>query len=150
MNKYDNLSDDVIQHIKDVYNQKGFVVDVKMVFLHNEKQKKLIKISKPNDMYQFLLDTDLIVSVNEDIWTRFYNNDTEKDYTSINILIHQELDQYYIEPDSGRIKTTKPDLTTFSKLVERYGIEQVARANEVELLAVEQKADLDSEFIAQK
>ena len=148
--KFDSLSEDVIDHIKEIYNSTGFVVDLKLIYVHSEKQKNLIKIIKPTEMYQFLLDCDLVVSVNEDLWVRFYNNDTEKDYKSINILIHQELDQYSINPDSGKILVTRPDLTTFSKLVERYGIEEVARANEIDLLASQQKADIDSEFITEK
>jgi hypothetical protein len=43
--------------------------------------------------------------------------------------------------DSGKIKLVKPDLTTFSSLINKYGIEKIARANKVEELYQQQKKD---------
>ena len=43
--------------------------------------------------------------------------------------------------ETGRIKLVKTDLNTFSSLVNKYGVEKVARANKVEELYKEQMAD---------
>ena len=45
--------------------------------------------------------------------------------------------------DSGKIKLVKPDLTTFSSLVIKYGIEKVSKANSLENLESDQKDDMD-------
>jgi hypothetical protein len=52
--------------------------------------------------------------------------------------------------ETGKIKLVKTDLNTFSSLVNKYGVEKVARANKVEELYKEQQKDAaqDEEFIA--
>ena len=53
-----------------------------------------------------------------------------------------------INIDSGKVKLVKTDLNTFSSLVNKYGVEKVARANKVEELYQEQQKDAkDEEFI---
>ena len=48
--------------------------------------------------------------------------------------------------ETGKIKMIKPDLTTFSSLINKYGIEKIARANQVEELYSQQKGDVDFDF----
>ena len=40
----------------------------------------------------------------------------------------------------------KPDLSTFSSLITKYGVEKVGKANQIELLYQQQKADGTEEF----
>jgi len=91
------------------------------------------------DQYAFLLNKELLVSVNEDLFNVF-------DEESISILIEQEIDKISIETESGKIKMIKPDLSTFSALITKYGVEKVAKANQVEELYQQQKADGTEEF----
>jgi hypothetical protein len=51
--------------------------------------------------------------------------------------------------ESGKIKLVSTDLNTFSSIVSKWGVEKVARANKVEELYAEQKADVekDEQFI---
>ena len=67
------------------------------------------------------------------------------DEESITILFEQEIDKIEINLDSGKIKLLKTDLNTFSSLVNKYGVEKVARANKVEELYQQQKIDANSE-----
>ena len=41
----------------------------------------------------------------------------------------------------------KPDLTTFSSLISKYGVDKVAKANQIEELYNQQVADGKNEFI---
>jgi hypothetical protein len=91
--------------------------------------------------FEFLLEKELLIIMNEDLLRVF-------DDESVNILIEQELDKVSISIDTGKIKLVKPDLTTFSAIVSKYGIEKVARANQVEELYDQQKKDGNDEFIA--
>ena len=68
------------------------------------------------------------------------------DEDSINILMEQEINKISINIDSGKIKLIKPDLTTFSSLISKHGIEKVGRANQVEELYNQQLQD-DREVI---
>ena len=71
------------------------------------------------------------------------------DDESVEILFEQEIDKININIESGKIKLVRPDLSTFSSLVNKFGIEKVARANKVEELYQEQQNDAktDEEFI---
>jgi Putative phage metallopeptidase len=140
MSKFYNLSDDAIEKFNDVFKKKAFPVDVRFQFVGIESQKSLIKISKIADQFAFILDKELLVSINEDLMNVF-------DEESIQILIEQEIDKVSINIETGKIKLVKPDLTTFSSLINKYGIEKISRANQVELLASEQKQDAEDEFI---
>lgn len=140
MSKFYNLSEDTIDIFNEVFKKKSFPVDVKFQFVGCESQKNLIKISKIPDQFAFLLDRELLVTMNEDLVNVF-------DDESVQILIEQEIDKVSINIDTGKIKLIKPDLTTFSSLITKYGIEKIARANQVEELYEQQKKDGEDDFI---
>jgi hypothetical protein len=126
----------------EVFNKKSFPVNIKFLFQGNSKQKQMIKVSKIPDQYAFSLKKELLVSINEDLMDVF-------DEDSVTILIEQEIDKININMESGKIKLVSTDLNTFSSIVNKWGVDKVARANKVEELYVEQKADAasDEEFI---
>lgn len=136
---YYEISDDTIEKFNSIFSKKSFPVSVKFQYLGNEKQKNLIKISKIPDQFSFVLGKELLVSINEDLMNKF-------DEDSINILMEQEINKISINIDSGKIKLIKPDLTTFSSLISKHGIEKVGRANQVEDLYNQQLQD-DKEII---
>jgi len=126
----------------DAFNKKSFSVNLKLLFQGNSKQKNLIKIKKISDEYAFELGKELLVSINEDLLNVF-------DDESISILMEQEIEQISVNMESGKIKLIGPDLKTYSPIVNKYGVEKVARANKVEDLYNEQQKDakMDDEFI---
>lgn len=136
---YYEISDDTIEKFNSIFSKKSFPISVKFQYLGNEKQKNLIKISKVPDQFSFVLGKELLVSINEDLMNKF-------DEDSINILMEQEINKISINIDSGKIKLIKPDLTTFSSLISKHGIEKVGRANQVEELYNQQLQD-DKEVI---
>lgn len=136
---YYEISDDTIEKFNSIFSKKSFPVSVKFQYLGNEKQKNLIKILKVPDQFSFVLGKELLVSINEDLMNKF-------DEDSINILMEQEINKISINIDSGKIKLIKPDLTTFSSLISKHGIEKVGRANQVEELYNQQLQD-DKEVI---
>lgn len=142
MDKFYEVSEDSIARFYEIFNKKSFPISIKFQFLGNEKQKELIKVSKIADQYAFVLKKEILVSINDDLMSVF-------DDESIQILIEQEIDKININLETGKIKLIKTDLNTFSSLVNKYGVEKVARANKVEELYQEQKKDAtDEEFIA--
>jgi len=141
MDRFYDLSEDTIDSFYSVFNKKSFPVTIKIQFVGDTKQKNLVKISKIADDYSFILQKELKVSVNEDLMNHF-------DEESITILFEQEIDKINMNIDSGKIKLVKTDLNTFSSLVNKWGVEKVARANKVEELYNQQKQDnRDEEFI---
>jgi hypothetical protein len=140
MSNFYQLSQETIDSFEDVFSKKAFPVDTKFQYLGNSKQKRLIEISKINDKFAFLMEKELLVTINEDIMMAF-------DDESVNILFEQEIDKITINLDTGKIKMVKPDLTTFSSLVTKYGIEKIAKANNLEDLYTQQKKDAQEDLI---
>lgn len=141
MSKFYEVSQDTQDTFFKVFNKKSFPLAIKFQFIGCESQKTLMKISKLSDQFSFLMDKELLVSVNEDLMSVF-------DDESITILIEQEIDKISIDTQSGKIKMIKPDLTTFSSLITKYGVDKVAKANQVEELYQQQIKDGKEEFIA--
>jgi hypothetical protein len=142
MDNFYQLSEDTISKFYEIFNKKTFPVSIKFQFLGDEKQKDLIKIKIISPNYSFITQKDLLVTVNEDILNVF-------DDESITILFEQEIDKINMNVETGKIKLVKTDLNTFSSLVNKYGVEKVARANKVEELYKQQQKDAqqDEEFI---
>ena len=142
MDNFYEVSEDTIKTFFEIFNKKSFPVSIGFQFIGNEKQKELIKVTKIADPYAFLVKKEILVSINDDLMSVF-------DEESITILMEQEIDKININIETGKIKLVKTDLNTFSSIVNKYGVEKVARANKVEELYQEQKKDnkSDDEFI---
>ena len=121
MAKFYEVSQDTIDTFFKVFNKKTFPMSVNFQFIGCENQKALIKISKLPDQYVFLMNKELIVIMNEDLFSVF-------DEVSITILIEQEIDKISIDGQTGKIKMIKPDLTTFSSLISKYGVDKVKQS----------------------
>ena len=141
------VSEDTINDFFEVFDKKSFPIKIDFQFLGHRKQKGLIKISKISDQYSAILaielgsPRELLVTINEDLMDAF-------DEESRTILIEQEIDKINMNVESGKIKLVKTDLNTFASLVNKYGVENVSRANQVESLFIEQKEDSeDDDFI---
>lgn len=141
MDNFYELSEETTGKFFEIFNKKSFPLSVKFQFIGDEKQKELIKISIINPKFAFLLNKEILVSINEAIFDAF-------DEESVTILMEQEIDKIYINIETGKMKLIKTDLNTFSSLVNKYGVEKVARANKVEELYKEQQKDAEQdEFI---
>jgi hypothetical protein len=138
MDNFYELSEDTISKFFEVFNKKTFPVSIKFQFEGDEKQKELIKISVVPPKFQFIIGKDLLISINEDILNVF-------DDESVTILLEQEIDKINMNIETGKIKLVKTDLNTFSSLVNKYGVEKVAKANLTQEIYSEQKKDESSD-----
>lgn len=140
MSTYYNLSKDAIETFNTIFEQKAFPLGIGFMFVGSENQKELIKITKIPDTFNFLMNKELLVCINEELMSKF-------DEECVTILIEQELDKISINLDSGKIKFVKPNLSTFTSLINKWGLEKVGRANQVEDLQHEQKLDSEVGFV---
>ena len=109
----------------------------------NQFKEILTYLEQQSNQAPKIVKKEILVSINDDLMSVF-------DEESITILMEQEIDKININIETGKIKLVKTDLNTFSSIVNKYGVEKVARANKVEELYQEQKKDAktDEEFIA--
>lgn len=141
MDRFYELSEDTINDFNEIFMKKSFPVAIKLQFIGDTKQKTLIKITKLPDDMTFVLKKEIKIIINEDLLNAY-------DEDSIEILFEQEIDKIDINIETGKIKIKKTDLNTFSSIVNKWGVDAVARANKVEELYQEQKKDAsDEEFI---
>lgn len=134
MDDFYQLSDETIAKFFEVFNKKSFPVDVKFQFVGSKKQKELIKVQIIQGTFAFILEKEILITINEQLVEAF-------DDESVTILFEQEIDKIYINTETGKIKLIKTDLNTFSSLVTKYGVAKVARANQVAELYREQQKD---------
>jgi len=137
--KYYELCQETENIFMKCFNKKAIPFKLGLQFVGCD-QKMLIKISKLPDQYSFLLNNDLLISINDKLMSVF-------DDESIQILMEQEIDKISINMDNGKIKMVKPDLTTFSSLINKYGIDKITKANQVQELYSEQKQDAEEDFL---
>jgi len=135
MDKFQELDETTKETFMRVFEKKAFPMAMRFQFIGNVKQKELVKLTKLPDHYAFILDKELMVSFNENLLDAFDDDE------SVDILIETELDKITIDPKSGKIKLVKPDLTTFAGIINNYGIESVARANQISDLYDQQQKD---------
>jgi len=126
------LDQDIIDFFRTVERDFAFTMSFKYTFQTNTKLKKLIEIKKIPDNIAVLLDSEVLVTVNEEYFNKL---DTE-----INkILFEQEIDKIHLNLEKGIIKIVQPDLKTTTGLVKKFSYEKVERAYETQRLLVESK-----------
>jgi hypothetical protein len=125
---------EVTDETKDMFNallkKMNQPFSLKFSLINNSKLKTAVKVQKVSDIYQYISNFDVIVFFNEDIFDKLDNGAKE-------ILLLQELDKISVNIDSGKIKFLKPDMVTFSGILKKYGLEKVARANQLNELVNE-------------
>jgi hypothetical protein len=138
--RYSELSEDVKELFMEVFNTKTFALNIGLKFIYDSKLKQVVKVQKLPEVYNFLLNKEVLVFINEDLYEKL-------DEESLRILFEQEIDKIGVNAESGKIITNKPDIVTFSPLITKYGAEKVMRANQVDVLSAEQEEDMTTNFI---
>lgn len=137
--RYAELSEDIRELFDTIFKSKSFALQIGFKFVYDSKLKQVIKIQKLTEIYNFLLNKEVLVFVNEDLYDKL-------DEESLTILFEQEIDKLGINNKTGKIVMNKPDIITFSPLINKYGAEKIMRANQVDVLSSEQEEDMVSNF----
>jgi hypothetical protein len=141
--KFDTISPETQEFFDKLISKISLPYDLKYLLIHADRQKQIIKLHKLNEMMSFALNYDVVISVNENLF------DAIDDDTVREILFLQEIDKITVNLETGKITFIRPDVITFSSLINRYGLDAVARANQLDNLTSEQLQDkLTEEFIS--
>lgn len=126
MNKYQKLEDEsIIETFNTILKSKYFPIDVNFQFTSITKGKKLIELKKIPDSLSPVIDKDIQVIINEEIYDRM-------DDKSIEIIFEQEIERISFNMKTGKISLSNASLKVFPGIVEKWGIEDIARAYEIE------------------
>lgn len=124
-----DLDESIIDFFKKIEQEFVFAIDFKYTFIANNKQKKLITIKKIADDYAILLNSEIIVTVNDILFDKL--DDEIK-----TILFEQELDKIIPNLEKGTFNISQPTLKTSMGVIKKHSYEQVERANETERMLV--------------
>jgi len=127
--QYYELDDDIIEFFKKIESEFVFAMNFDYVFQSNNKQKKLITIKKIADNYAVLLNSDMIVTVNDALFNKL-------DEEIKTILFEQEIDKIIPNLEKGTFAIVQPTLKTSMGIIKKHTYEKVERANETERMMV--------------
>lgn len=133
--KFYEASEDAIAKFNEVFEKKAFPTNVRVKFVGSAKQKKMIDISILPEKYSFVMEKDLFVMINEDLMDAYDGDEI------VTILIEQELDKVGVDGKTGKLKSNPLRFVTSPGVLNKYGLEKVGRANQVDELSVKQYAD---------
>lgn len=126
MKKYQEITNDtIIETFQEILKSKYIPVDINFQFTAVVKGKKLIDIKKVPENLEDVLGKQLQVIVNEEIYDKM-------DDKSIEIIFEQEIEKISYNMNTGKISLTNPKLAVFPGIVNKYGIDDIARAYEIE------------------
>lgn len=141
--KFEAISEETQEFFDNVVTKMNMPYSLKYSLVSANKQKQIVKMNKLNEMLSFVTGVDAVLSFNDVLFDRI-DDDTIKE-----ILIIQEMDKLSVDIETGKIRSVRPDMTTFSGIIKKYGWEDVARANQLEELANSQlQEQLADKFLA--
>ena len=127
--QYYELDQEIIDYFKKIEQEFVFTIDLKYIFITNNKQKKLISVKKIADDYAILLNAEILITVNDKMFEQV--DDEIK-----TILFEQELDKIIPNLEKGTFSIAQPTLKTSMGVIKKHSYEQVERANETERMLV--------------
>lgn len=127
--QYYELDQEIIDFFKKIEQEFVFAMDFKYTFIANNKQKKLLTIKKIADDYAVLLNSEILITVNDVLFDKL-------DDEIRTILFEQEIDKIIPNLEKGTFSISQPTLKTSMGIIKKHSYEQVERANETERLLV--------------
>lgn len=126
MKKYQELSNQaIVETFNNILEGKYLPIEINFQFTAVTKGKKLIVMKRIPENLEVVLNKHIQVIVNEDIFDKM-------DESSIEILFEQEIEKISYNMNTGKISLTDPKLKVFPGIVTKYGIEDIARAYDIE------------------
>lgn len=135
--QYSELDEEIIAFFKRVELEFNFALDFKYKFIANNKLKKVIELKKIPDNYAVMLNSEILVSVNDEF---YYKLDDEIK----TILFEQELDKIEYNLEKGTFKLGQPSFKSSVGIVSKRTFNKVKRAIEIEKHLVNNKAEAET------
>ena len=131
MSKFEEVFEDTLELFQKHINESSIPKFIKIKILSNNKIKKDFGlVNKSQDIVKYMTDYDIIIQVNEPIFDQL--EDTQKEYV-VNDLLAK------IVYDKDKITIINPDVSTFSGVLRKYGIDTYQSIKESIAVLLEQK-----------
>jgi hypothetical protein len=133
MAKFEEVFEDTLELFQKHINESSIPKFIKIKILSNNKIKKDFGlVNKSQDIVKYMTDYDVIIQVNEPIFDQL--EDTQKEY-----IVNDLLAKIVYDMDKDKISIVNPDVSTFSGVLRKYGIDTYQSIKESIAVLLEQK-----------
>jgi len=114
---YDKIEDSNEKLFNKVLDGTSIPKTLTIQLIAANEMKDIGKVVRASDLVRYVSDgVDVFVILNETIFDRL-------DADQQTLILEELLAQIYVDPESGKLKLLKPDISTFSLLLTKYGID---------------------------
>jgi hypothetical protein len=138
MSKFHELFPDLQELFTEAIKKIDSFNNIKIKIIANDALKEITKVSKANDLTNYLTDEDVIIQVHEGIFEKL--DEKQQAY-----VIDETLARIYVDLESGKIKRIQPDFTGFSLIMLKYGNEESINTAQVIKTAFAQLREEEAE-----
>jgi hypothetical protein len=133
MAKFEEVFEDTLELFQKHINESSIPRFLKIKILSNKNLKKDFGIvSKSQEIVKYMTDYDLIIQINEPIFDQL--EETQKEY-----IVNDLLAKIVYDMDKDKITIVNPDVSTFSGVLRKYGIDTYQSIKESIAVLLEQK-----------
>jgi hypothetical protein len=133
MSKFEEVFEDTLELFQKHINESSIPKFIKIKILSNNKIKKDFGlVNKSQDIVKYMTDYDIIIQVNEPIFDQL--EDTQEEY-----VVNDLLAKIVYDMDKDKITIINPDVSTFSGVLRKYGIDTYQSIKESISVLLEQK-----------
>ncbi len=123
MAKFEEVFDDTKELFEKALADSGLEQNVNVKILANNKLKELGKVVKANDLLKHMTNEDVVILLNEMIFEQL--DDEQK-----TMVVDELLAEIYFDAEKSKLTLVKPDLCTFSLLLQKYTYAEYQRLRE--------------------
>jgi DNA polymerase III delta prime subunit len=109
MSKFHELFPDLQELFTEAIKKIDSFNNIKIKIIANDALKEITKVSKANDLTNYLTDEDVIIQVHEGIFEKL--DEKQQAY-----VIDETLARIYVDLESGKIKMIQPEFTGFMEM----------------------------------
>jgi hypothetical protein len=119
--------EEVFADTKELFEKRladcGLEQHINVKILAVNKQKELGKVVKANDLLKHMTSEDVVILLNEVIFEQLEDNQKV-------LVVDELLAEIYFDTEKGKVVIVKPDIQTFSLLLEKYTLKEYLRLKE--------------------
>lgn len=136
MERYTEITDETKALFEETIAKLAFPMRLNFRLVGDPKLKKLISVKKTNPVVEFITQHQIFVFINEDLLDLIDTN-----VEAVNILFTEELNTIQVDLGKGTIKLGKHNLNTSTSVIDKFGLEPVKAAKDLERLTIKQTDD---------
>jgi len=139
MAKFEEVFQDTRDLFTNLISKIDSLSEITIDILAVNKLKEIGKVSKTSDLVKYKTSDDVVILLNEKVFEQL-------EYEQKQMVVEGLVAQIYYDLEKGKISIIKPDFTTFSLLLDKYGAEKCLTLNTLikEIFSSEAQTDAEN------